>query len=162
MVACKSNSSEYRREAFGIAWQDIDHNGCTQRQDVLKRDLSEKTFAGKCKVAGVLIDPYTNTVVHSSKVDIDHVVPLKEAWDSGAKDWTESKRIQFANDIGNLLAVSATSNRSKSDKSPDKWMPQNKQFHCEYLKRYKNIKSQWNLSYDNKELKFINDNLVGC
>ena len=122
----------YRRAAFGEAWTDDNpapegHNGCDTRNDILNRDLTDKTNVSlkRCPQAvktGVLHDPYTNETIAFTRgnqvgasVQIDHIVPLALAWDLGAKDWNDELRLRFANDPANLLAVSGKSNQDKGD-----------------------------------------------
>lgn len=127
-TASRSDSG-YQRGAFG-GWADTDHSGCNARDDVMRRDLAEDRPASGCGLSsGVLMaDPYTGqriTYQHGgpSEIDVDHVVPLSAAWQRGASKWTTARRLAFANDPGNLLAVSASANRSKGDKSLSQWLP---------------------------------------
>ena len=109
------SSSGYDRDSFGFRTTDVDGNGCDVRDDVLARDLTDITYkyAGSCVVeSGTLADPYTAQTIHfvrgratSAKVQIDHVVALENAWQSGAHDWSTAKRHEFGNDPYNLLAV---------------------------------------------------------
>lgn len=109
------SSSGYDRDSFGFRTTDVDGNGCDVRDDVLARDLTDITYkyAGSCVVeSGTLADPYTAQTIHfvrgratSAKVQIDHVVALENAWQSGARDWSTAKRHEFGNDPYNLLAV---------------------------------------------------------
>ena len=118
---------DYRRAAFGEAWDDDNdapggHNGCDTRNDILGRDLVDKTYVAikRCPDAvatGVLHDPYTNQTISfvrgaqvGAAVQIDHIVPLAYAWDMGARDWNDAMRIRFANDPANLLAVAGQAN----------------------------------------------------
>ncbi|MEV4946629.1 HNH endonuclease family protein [Streptomyces sp. NPDC053755] len=130
----------YDREKFGRAWADVDGNGCGTRDDILKRDLTDVRFTdGRCKVAsGVLADdPYTGGRVDyvrgRSKVDIDHLVALSDAWQKGAQKWDAEKRRRFANDPLNLLAVDSGANRRKSDGDAATWLPANKAYRCVYV-----------------------------
>ncbi|HEX7474251.1 MAG TPA: HNH endonuclease family protein, partial [Candidatus Limnocylindrales bacterium] len=94
----------------------------------------------------------------SSKLDIDHVVPLAEAWDSGAYRWDAARRRAFANDLGvswSLIAVSAASNRSKGDKDPAEWLPPLASYRCQYLAVWVAIKTRWNLAVDAAEKSAI-------
>lgn len=144
---------DYRRAAFGESWTDDTtapggHNGCDTRNDILERDLVDKTYVSikRCPTAvatGTLLDPYTNAVVPflrgnqtGAVVQIDHIVPLALAWDLGARNWTEEMRVRFANDPANLLAVQGQANQDKSDKQPSQWMPANSAFHCQYAMQY--------------------------
>jgi hypothetical protein len=140
---------DYRRDAFGDAWTDDNpapggHNGCDTRNDILNRDLLDKTLVSikRCPVAvatGRLHDPYTNAVVAFTRgnqtgasVQIDHIVPLALAWDLGARHWSDEMRLRFANDPANLIAVAGQANQDKGDKEPAVWMPPNAAFRCQY------------------------------
>ncbi|MGX1883231.1 HNH endonuclease family protein [Streptomyces sp. NPDC055287] len=146
----------YEREAFGSAWADTDQNGCGTRDDILKRDLADVRLRGGgggegCKVAaGTLTkDPYTGqrvTYVRGrSKVDIDHVVALSDAWQKGAQKWQPRKRVAFANDPLNLLAVDSSANRRKSDGDTATWLPGNKAYRCVYVARQVAVKKKYEL-----------------
>ncbi|KAA0112322.1 HNH endonuclease family protein [Mycolicibacterium sp. P1-5] len=144
---------EYRRAAFGDAWDDNNsapggHNGCDTRDDILDRDLVDKTFVftKRCPQAvatGVLHDPYTSATIPFTRgaqvgaaVQIDHLVPLAYAWDMGARDWPDDMRIRFANDPANLLAVDGQVNQDKGDQPPGSWMPPNHAFWCQYSMQF--------------------------
>ncbi|MCD4550115.1 MULTISPECIES: HNH endonuclease family protein [unclassified Schaalia] len=152
----------YDREAFGARWADIDHNGCDTRNDILSRDLSQVTYKKGTKncvvLSGKLQDPYTGQLIDfergnetSKKIQIDHIVPLANAWASGAWEWDEATREKFANDPENLLAVDGPANQEKSAKTADEWLPKNKDFHCDYVKRQVKVKYAWKLSVTNAE-----------
>lgn len=129
----------YDRDAFGSAWADTDHNGCNQRDDVLLRDAvpgsAREARQGTCDhdvLAGSWHDPYTGRTLDLSDlknlsqaeaVQIDHVVPLAEAWVSGASGWSAGRREAFANDLSELLAVEGPTNVSKGDGDPAAWRP---------------------------------------
>jgi hypothetical protein len=149
---------DYRRDAFGEAWQDIDDNGCSQRQDVLARDLSD-TVRDQCTVlTGTLDDPYTGALIRfahdrvaapgepgSVAVQIDHIVSLAAAWEGGASEWTDDDRVRFANTLDNLLAVDGTANQSKGSKGPGSWLPPDPDFRCDYAQRYAAIAARWRI-----------------
>ena len=150
---------DYRREAFGEAWTDIDGNGCAQRQDVLARDLIEITRDGCTVLTGVLEDPYTGRTVRfrhdrvaapgepgSTAVQIDHVVSLAAAWRGGAFAWSDAERLRFANTLGNLLAVDGAANQGKGSKGPSAWLPPDPDAHCDYADRYARIAAAWDLA----------------
>lgn len=127
------SSSGYDRDSFGFRTTDVDGNGCDVRDDVLARDLTDITYkyAGSCVVeSGTLADPYTAQTIHfvrgratSAKVQIDHVVALENAWQSGARDWSTAKRHEFGNDPYNLLAVDGPANQEKGSASAAYWLP---------------------------------------
>ncbi|MFH0179995.1 HNH endonuclease family protein [Streptomyces cacaoi] len=151
-VKGRAPKTGYDREKFGSAWADTDSNSCDTRDDILKRDLEEVKFTGGvCKVSyGVLeSDPYSGKDVTyrrgSSKVDIDHVVALSDAWQKGAKYWDAGKRIALANDPLNLLAVDASTNRSKGDGDTATWLPPNKAYRCTYVAAQVAVKKKYEL-----------------
>ncbi|KQX83049.1 HNH endonuclease family protein [Streptomyces sp. Root1310] len=151
-VKGRAPKTGYDREKFGSAWADTDSNSCDTRDDILKRDLEEVKFTGgACKVSyGVLeSDPYSGKDVTyrrgSSKVDIDHVVALSDAWQKGAKYWDAGKRIALANDPLNLLAVDASTNRSKGDGDTATWLPPNKAYRCTYVAAQVAVKKKYEL-----------------
>ncbi|HEY3003500.1 MAG TPA: HNH endonuclease family protein, partial [Kribbellaceae bacterium] len=132
----------YSREAFGQAWADTDRNGCDTRNDILRRDLPGaviKPGTNGCVVlSGKLADPYTAQIIMfvrggDSQVDIDHVVSLSDAWQTGAFAWPSRKRLAFANDPLNLLAVDAAANRQKGDSNAASWLPPSKASRCAYI-----------------------------
>lgn len=153
VVPLRIRGYDYRRAAFGDSWTDDNtapggRNGCDTRNDILDRDLIDKTYVSikRCPNAvatGTLHDPYTNAVVAfvrgaqtGAAVQIEHIVPLAYAWDMGARHWTDEVRIRFANDPANLLAVSGQVNQDKGDQEPASWMPPNAAFHCQYAMQF--------------------------
>ena len=143
----------YSREQFGSAWEDVDHNGCDTRDDILRRDLRRVVYRagtnGCVVVSGVLADPYTATSITyvrgHSRVDIDHVVALGDAWQKGAARWAASKRLALANDPLNLLAVDSSANRQKGDADAATWLPANKAYRCAYVARQLAVKLKYAL-----------------
>ena len=147
----------YKRSLF-IHWADLDGNGCDTREEVLKRDSvsTPQVDPYRCYVvAGDWYSPYDGAKLSDrGDVDIDHVVALKEAWDSGAWAWTESQRKAYANDMTDrrtLVAVRDRVNPSKSDKDPSNWMPPLRSYWCSYLGDWISVKARWNLSMDQSE-----------
>ena len=139
-------------------WIDIDGDGCDTREQVLKRDsvTLPQVDPYKCKViAGDWVSPFDGAKWSDpTDVDIDHVVALKEAWDSGAWAWSSATRNAFANDTSDrrtLLAVTDNVNQQKSDKDPSNWVPPLKSYLCTYLGNWISIKARWNLSMDQSE-----------
>lgn len=151
-VKGRAPKTGYSRSVFGSAWGDVDGNGCRQREDVLNRDLTDKRFNG-CKVlTGTLVDPYTGDSIRlrrgetsSAEVQIDHVVALSDAWQKGAQQWTAARRLAFANDTLNLLAVGRSVNASKSDGDTATWLPPKKSFRCHYVARQVAVKKSYGL-----------------
>ena len=162
----------YDRDYFGEAWVDVDGNGCGTRDDILARDLTEVTKRDKCVVqSGTLADPYTGQTIDFVKgagtgrdggVQIDHVVALSNAWKTGAKHWDDARRLQFANDPYNLLAVDDQANQDKSDASADEWLPSNTAFQCEYVARQVGVKSKYGLWVTSDEYSAMSNILASC
>jgi hypothetical protein len=144
----------YRRAQFGPAWPDVDGNGCDTRDDVLARDLVDVAYRpGGCKVStGVLHDPYTGATIRfvrgvttSVLVQIDHVVALSDAWQTGAQRWTPERRIAFANDPLELLAVGAEVNDAKGAGDAATWLPPRRSYRCAYVARQIAVKQKYGL-----------------
>lgn len=167
----------YRREAFGSAWADVDGNGCNQRDDVLLRDAvpgtTEVAPQGRCDhdvLAGTWIDPYTGRELvlddlkdprQAQAVQIDHVVPLAEAWASGAAAWPDGRRREFANDLRSLLAVDGPTNAAKGSDDPAAWRPR-AAFQCDYAVRWIDTKHRWQLGVDASERRVLAELLQRC
>lgn len=139
-------------------WRDIDGDGCDSRDQVLKRDsisLPQVDPVNCDVIAGDWVSPYDGARwSNPSDIDIDHVVALKEAWDSGAWAWSAAQRKAFANDTSDsrtLLAVTDSVNQSKSDKDPSNWLPPLQSYTCTYLGNWIAVKVRWNLSMDSSE-----------
>jgi hypothetical protein len=149
-VKGRAAKTGYTRAQF-IHWSDLDRNGCDARNDTLKRDLTEVTYkAGTrdCKViSGLLLDPYSGKVITfsstKSTIDIDHVVALSNAWQTGAAYFDKTKRQQIANDPLNLLAVNFSLNRQKGDGDAATWLPPLKSYRCEYVARQIAVKAKY-------------------
>ncbi len=168
---------DYQREAFGSDWADVDGNGCNQRDDVLLRDAVPGTVRtavqGSCDhdvLAGTWVDPYTGArlefddlkdLSQAQAIQIDHVVPLAEAWISGAAAWTEDRRRSFANDLGVLLAVDGPTNASKGADDPAAWRPR-ADFQCAYAVGWITVKEQWELAADDSEVAALDELLATC
>jgi hypothetical protein len=158
--------SGYRRSLF-VHWSDLDGNGCDTREEVLKRDSISKPQVDPYRCYVVAGDWYSKydgkTLSDRSDVDIDHVVALKEAWESGAWAWSMSQRQAFANDLTDrrtLIAVTDRVNASKSDKDPSNWMPPLKSYWCTYLGDWISVKARWGLSMDQSEFGRIKNLLA--
>lgn len=157
---------------FGPAWTDdtdmaYGHNGCGTRDDVLRRDLRDlvlKPDTNGCVVlGGLLADPYTGRRIDFDKatayeVAVDHVVPLARAWDLGASSWPLARRVEFANDPRNLLAVDGPANSTKSDQGPGEWLPINGSFRCAYVAQFLSVSIAYDLpvtAADHKAARLI-------
>lgn len=157
----------YDRGAFKH-WVDEDRDGCNARAEVLLRDAAvAPTRTGRCTLAGGSWSSwYDGTVVEGPRgVDIDHMVPLAEAWDSGASTWPAERRERYANDLGDrraLQAVSARSNRSKADRDPSAWMPPAAGAGCRYVAEWTAVKLRWGLSVDPEERAALIEHGTGC
>ncbi|MGV0742037.1 HNH endonuclease family protein [Mycolicibacterium sp. XJ870] len=164
-IPVRLRGGDYRRAAFGDSWDDDNgapggHNGCDTRNDILNRDLVDKTIVAikRCPNAvatGKLHDPYTNAVVAfvrgnqtGAAVQIDHIVPLALAWDLGARSWPDDLRLRFANDPANLLAVQGKANQDKGDQEPAHWMPPNRAFWCQYAVQFVEVLRGYALPVD--------------
>jgi hypothetical protein len=168
-VKGRAPKTGYERGEFGRAWADTDANGCGTRDDILKRDLgSVKLSDGKCKVAsGVLEkDPYTGGRIEfvrgRSKVDIDHLVALSDAWQKGAQQWKPAKRLAFANDPLNLVAAEASANRQKGDGDTATWLPTNKAYRCVYVAGQVAVKKKYGVWVTAAEKEAMKKVLGGC
>ena len=154
-VKGRAPKTGYDRDAFGPAWTDTNRNGCDTRNDVLRRDLEANVYKAGTRGCAVLSgrlapDPYTGQDIAfvrggASEVDIDHVVALSDAWQKGAGRWVPGKRLAFANDPLNLLAVEASANRQKGDGDAATWLPSNKSYRCAYVARQVAVKSKYEL-----------------
>lgn len=176
-VKGRAPKTGYSRDEFGPAWtDDVDvaggHNGCDTRNDILKRDLTGETFkdGSRCVVAtGTLHDPYSGRTIHfvrgqgtSTKVQIDHVVALSDAWQKGAQNLSEEKRRELANDPGNLLAVDGPLNGQKSDADAATWLPPAKGYRCQYVARQIAVKAKYKLWVTSGEKAAMRRVLAGC
>jgi hypothetical protein len=168
-VKGRAPKTGYARSQFPH-WSDPDRNGCDARNDTLKRDLTNITYkAGtrECKViAGQLLDPFSGKVITFSAtkvvIDIDHVVALSNAWQTGAAYFDKNKRSQIANDPLNLLAVDSKLNRQKRDGDAATWLPPSKAFRCEYVARQVAVKAKYGLWVTKPEKVAINKILSTC
>jgi hypothetical protein len=163
-VRPETNHPAYERSLFRH-WTDTDRDCQDTRVEVLVRDDQSSTRHGCRAVSGSWsswLDGQTFT--SSRSLDVDHLVALKEAWRSGAHAWQSSRRKAFANDLGfewSLRAVSASANRSKSDRDPAKWLPL-PAVRCEYVSRWMAVKYRWGLAVDPVERSAIKQVLQGA
>ena len=171
-VKGRAPKTGYSRAQFGDAWSDTDHNGCDTRNDILNRDLTakqHKNSRGCVVISGVLNDPYTGKIINflrgkdtSEQVQIDHVVALSDAWQSGAQEISAQERLQLANDPENLLAVDGPANQQKSDSDAATWLPANASFRCSYVARQIRVKAKYHLWVKPAEKEAMINVLTPC
>lgn len=163
-VRAEGSSDGYSRDKFPH-WTTVSGT-CNTREVVLKRDGSNVVQDGSCAAtSGSWYSPYDGATWYAaSDVDIDHVVPLAEAWRSGASSWTNARRQAFANDLGiaQLIAVTDNVNQAKGDKDPAKWMPPRTAYHCTYARMWVWVKHSYGLSVDSAEKSRLDSVLNGC
>ncbi|MER6162974.1 HNH endonuclease family protein [Streptomyces sp. NPDC001868] len=157
----------YERTKFRH-WIDADRDGCSTRNEVLLEEaLTAPTQGINCQLTGgTWYSPYDDTHFDQARaLDIDHLVPLAESWDSGASTWTPAERQAYANDLDDpraLIAVSATSNRSKADQDPTTWQPPATDYRCTYATDWTAIKTRWSLAIDPAEQAALAEALNNC
>ena len=172
-VKGRAPKTGYDRDQFGQRWADINRNGCDTRNDILQRDLTNLSFrAGTrdCVVeSGKLIDPYSGITINfikgvksSMEVQIDHVVALSNAWQTGAFKLTIEKRTQFANDPDNLLAVQGRLNSQKGDGDAATWLPPLKSYRCTYVTKQIAVKAKYGLWVTAPEKAAMKSILAKC
>ena len=159
----------YNRDAMYGRWRDADDDCQNTRHEVLAvESLIPITMDndGCAVTAGLWFDAYTGlTFTDPGDVDIDHLVPLKEAHQSGAHAWDNDRRRRYTNDLGNpghLIAVDDGTNQSKGHKDPAEWLPPNEEFRCAYVLAWLEVKRTWQLSVDEDEAEAIRNVLAGC
>ena len=170
-VKGRAPKSGYSRDKFPH-WRDPDRNGCDARNDILKRDLTMVAFrasSDNCKViSGKLLDPFSNKEIifdlsqSSSNIDIDHVVALSNAWQTGGFQLTTLQRTNFANDPLNLIAVDFRLNRQKGDGDAATWLPPYKSYRCTYVARQVLVKEKYKLWVTPPEKAAISKLLDSC
>ncbi|WP_406490671.1 HNH endonuclease family protein [Streptomyces sp. NBC_01604] len=149
-------------------WIDADRDGCSTRNEVLLEEAVTAPEQGaNCTLAGgSWYSPYDDaTFTQARALAIDHLVPLAESWDSGASAWTTQERTAYANDLDDaraLIAVSATSNRSKSDQDLATWQPPADGYRCTYATDWITVKTRWSLTIDPAEQAALTGTLDGC
>jgi hypothetical protein len=159
----------YDRDAFRH-WNagDDPADGCNTRAEVLIAEAVEPPTVGpRCRLTGSRWWSYYDQVwvASASGLDIDHMTPLAEAWDSGASAWSAQRREAYANDQGapaSLVAVTARSNRSKADQDPAQWLPPAAEVHCRYVAEWMGTKLRWALSADEREVAALAEVAAGC
>ncbi|WP_432825239.1 HNH endonuclease family protein [Dactylosporangium sp. CA-092794] len=163
-VAAEGSTSGYSRDLFPH-WITIS-GSCDTRETVLKRDGTSVVTNSSCSAtSGNWYSPYDGaTWTAASDVDIDHVVPLAEAWKSGANAWTTSKRQSFANDLSHpqLIAVTDNVNQSKGDKDPSAWQPPLASYRCTYARMWISVKYTWSLKLQSAEKSALQTMLNSC
>lgn len=145
-------------------WKHWTGSPCDTREKVLKSQGAKVKTDDYCKaVSGTWVDPYSgDTFKDASKLDIDHVIPLSAAAQSGGQAWSREKKEKFANDTSQLLAVSAGENRKKSDKGPGDYMPPNKDFRCDYAKLWIDTALKYELSIEKSDKTALTAALRKC
>ncbi|MFY1623850.1 HNH endonuclease family protein [Micromonospora sp. WMMD723] len=163
-VASEGSTSGYSRDLFPH-WVTISGT-CNTRETVLKRDGTSVVTDSSCAAtSGSWYSPYDGaTWAAASDLDIDHVVPLAEAWRSGASGWTTSQRQSFANDLTRpqLIAVTDNVNQSKGDQDPSTWQPPLSSYRCTYSKMWITVKSSWGLTLQSSEKSALQTMLNTC
>jgi len=163
----------YTRAQFGQTWADVDRNGCDTRNDILKRDLTAEVFKEKTRdcvvISGALIDPFSGETINfvrgnlsSMEVQIDHVVALSNAWQTGAFKLSIKERTAFANDPLNLLAVKGRLNSQKGDGDAATWLPPLKSYRCDYVSRQIAVKIKYRLWFTAPEKEAMVRILKSC
>ena len=169
-------TSDFKRSQFGKAWSDdvdveFGRNGCNTRDDILRRDLQNLVVRrGTCYAqSGTLVDPYSGVTIDfvrspdtSKAIEIDHVVALADAWYKGARSWDAQRRLDFANDPRNLLAVSPKANFDKAFRDAASWLPPNEAFRCDFVARQIEVKAAYGLWLSAKERKAMDAVLSRC
>jgi hypothetical protein len=154
----------YDRDLFPH-WSTVS-GACNTRETVLKRDGSNVVTDASCAAtSGSWYSPYDGaTWTAASDLDIDHLVPLAEAWDSGADAWTTTRRQAFANDLTRpqLIAVTDNVNQAKGDQDPATWMPSRTDYRCTYVRAWVQVKYYYGLSVDSAEKTALQNHLAGC
>jgi len=170
-IEAESNDPPYKRSLYKH-WIDADEDGEDTRQEVLIEESLvsvgiQATPRGKRKVTGGLwVGPYTGKVItNPGELQIDHMVPLREAHVSGARNWDPQKKKDFANELDNkqaLIAVMGGANQSKGSRDPAHWMPPNRSYWCQYLEDWMSVKKKWELSVDQAEVDVIKKGRAVC
>lgn len=161
-VAPEGSGAGYDRDLFDH-WIDVDHDGCHTRCEVLE---AEKRYDLPGLPQGGWLSIYDGySTDDASELDVDHVVALSEAWRSGADRWDANRRRAFANDLDEpdaLIAVTASTNRSKSDRDPASWQPPNSGAWCQFGLGWVRVKIKWELTADDAEVRALRNILRGC
>ena len=172
-VKGRAPKTGYTRAQFGQAWADVDRNGCDTRNDMLRRDLTNIEYKVKTRdcvvLTGVLVDRYSGETINfvrgnvtSMEVQIDHVVALSNAWQTGAFKLTLIQRTALANDPMNLFAVKGRLNLQKSDGDAATWLPPLKSFRCAYVAQQIAVKAKYSLWVTAPEKEAMTRILTSC
>ena len=159
-------ASDYNRSLFFYPSDEDEDCQDTRTEVLIKQNLHDvrkvRLSDNRCDVVtGLWFDNYSGKYIHNPKlIEIDHIIPLKEAWLSGADKWDNEKRKRFANylkDDKHLIVISIRENRTKGSKPPQEWLPYNIDYHIEYCRIWCKIKVKWNLTATKEEVKFLKD-----
>lgn len=168
VAAVPDEVPDYRRDEFGSGWDYDRASGCNVRELVLIEESHEPPVMGeRCKpLSGRWVSLYDEVpTTDPSDLEIDHLVPLAEAWRTGAATWTDQRREAFANDLDDpatLIAVTTRSNRSKGDSPPDEWLPPSHPSRCGYVSSWIRVKARWGLAVSPAEKSTLVQVLSGC
>ena len=169
-VSLPGSMAGYDREDFPhwsdaqeFGW-DVSDSACDVREAALIRDGEDVAVGEGCDVeSGRWLDPYTKrTYTDPLDIDIDHLVPLANAYRSGASEWDEAERERYANDPDNLLSVEDNANQEKGDKGPEAWKPPNRAIWCSYARRWIGVKSTYDLAVNPQERASLKLMLSTC
>lgn len=167
LTVAAEHATGYQRSKFTL-WVDADHDGCDTRREVLIAEAVVKPAvrSGCTLTGGRWTSKYDGvSTTDPSTFDIDHLVPLAEAWQSGAWRWDANTRMRYANDLGyaaDLVAVTAHTNRSKGDREPQAWLPPRASFDCTYMAWWVAVKWRWQLRANAAEKSFLTTRLSAC
>ena len=169
VVVPEAGADSYQRDLFGGGWIDADGDGCDTRAEVLIAESltpAQVDPYGCAVTAGDWLSSYDGyTTTDPTELEIDHVVALAEAWRSGASQWDSPRRLAFANDLDEpsaLIAVTASTNRSKSDRDPASWQPPSTASWCGFATAWVTVKVRWALTADQAEVDALRNMLAPC
>lgn len=164
----RASKTGYERSKFGNGWSAV--GGCDMRNNILARDMTNLVVDENCLVlSGELIDPYSNQAISfhrgpnsSSLVQIDHIVSLSDAWQKGAQNLSYQRRVEFANDPLELIAVDGRLNEQKSDSDVASWLPPYEPFRCQFIARQVAVKHKYDLWVTRAEFDMMKRILTSC
>lgn len=169
-VAQRQTVLGYQRAEFGAGWgESRTRSGCTVRDDVLRAQLMVVQESSRCKPYAQGVCPYSGRHISSDPaelggepIELDHIFPLAAAWDMGAYAWDQQKRLDFANDPANLVAVAKEENQLKSDSLPSEWLPSDRSKRCWYVNQMADIAVKYGLALPRSDVSVMrNQCLVG-